>query len=491
MNERASLVARQIVRYQVNSEVKNTAVDARKSPRLARQLKDYSEVGLKMALQRQMTFVAAVLLAGYYYSLTLAVICAALIFFSEIYDYFVFRGILAWTGDDRRVARRHLTKLMLGTVLSASVVVYFAVGIAQVQGPGPHFISLFFLLAAGLFAAMHNHQVFSVLITRLVLYCAAFIFIPVWDIIITGDQIQSDLWAQLFTSIFVMYFVIECSRNYLSIYQVNQKQMAALEVETRIAKEAVEAKAEFLSTMSHELRTPLTSIKGSIDLMTAGRLGPMSESVHKVLRIAQRNCDRLIRLVDDTLDLQKIIAGKMSFTMDSINLPKLVEATVASNRPFAERLGIELQLAPSDDGLFVMGDWVRLEQVLTNILSNAAKFSQSGSTVQIYLETAADAVRVLVKDEGVGLTEKDRLGVFDRYSQINSPGTRKVGSTGIGMNISEKIMQAHGGKIDYFKNEGAGTTFFIEIALCGNQPCRESSETSEQDDASPARSKVA
>jgi signal transduction histidine kinase len=459
------------VRKKLLREPENLDAETCDDPALAQQLKDYASVGMQMARQRQITFAAALFLAGYYYNVKIALICLLLIICSESFDFFTFRNILAWSGKGKRAARGHLTKLMVGTALSSTVVVYYAIAIAIAEGPSPHFISLFFLLAAGLFAAMHNHQVKAVMMSRLILYGGAFVFIPVWDIVITGAQIQSQLWAQLFTSICVLFFVVDCSLSYLSIYRVNQKQMAALEVETQNAKQAVEAKAEFLSTISHELRTPLTSIKGSIDLMSAGRLGPMSDSVVKVLRIAQRNCDRLIRLVDDTLDLHKIIAGKMSFSMGNINLPKLVEATVLTNRPFAERLGITLELEQCDGELFVIGDWVRLEQVLTNILSNAAKFSETGSNVQIRIDSNNDFVRVLVVDRGVGLTEKDRADVFDRYSKVNSPGTHQVGSTGIGMNISEKIMQAHGGKIDYFKNDGAGTTFFVQMAKCSNQPC--------------------
>jgi signal transduction histidine kinase len=372
---------------------------------------------------------------------------------------------MTWSGQNRKIARQHLVKLLFGTALSCTIVVYYSVSIAYVQGPGPHFISMFFLLAAGLFAAMHNHQVKIILVARLIIYGLAFLFIPLRDIVITAAPFQSELWADLFVSIFVLHFVVECSRNYLSIYRVNQKQMKALEVETHVAHEAVAAKAEFLSTMSHELRTPLTSIKGSIDLLTAGRLGPMPDAVKKVLAIAQRNCDRLVRLVDDTLDMHKIIAGKMPFAMDSLNLPKLVEATVASNRPFAERLGITLELDMGPDEVFVVGDGMRLEQVMTNILSNAAKFSPTGSNVQVLVQKGAETVRVLVVDKGVGLSEAEKADVFDRYSKVSTVGTKKVGSTGIGMNISEKIMQAHGGKIDYYKNEGPGTTFFVELSL--------------------------
>jgi signal transduction histidine kinase len=174
----------------------------------------------------------------------------------------------------------------------------------------------------------------------------------------------------------------------------------------------------------------------------------------------------LVRLVDDTLDLQKIAAGKMSFDMKNINLSHLVESSVAANRPYAERLGITLHFDRDAKDLCVLGDWARLEQVMTNVLSNAAKFSPTGSEVQVQIKSGNGKTRVLVIDKGVGLTENERADVFDRYSKVNTVGTKKVGSTGIGMSISEKIMQAHGGQISFYKNQGAGTTFFLELALC-------------------------
>jgi signal transduction histidine kinase len=452
------------------SEVfENENAEATNDQDLAQNLKDYAWVGQKMAGQRRMAFASGVLLAGYYYSITIAIVCTVFIVCSEIYDTVIFRQIAAWPGKSQKTARWFLAKLLFGAMLSCGVILYFSIAIAFVQGPGPHFISMFFLLAAGLFAAMHNHQVKVILVSRLVAYGVAFLFIPLWDIVVTGAPLQAELWANLFTSVFVLHFVVECSRNYLSIYRVNQKQMVALESKTRMANEAVEAKAEFLSTISHELRTPLTSIKGSIDLMSTERLGPIPDGVKKALEIAQRNCNRLVRLVDDTLDLQKIAAGKMSFDMKIINLSKLVESSVAANRPYAERLGITLHFEKDAEDLCVLGDWARLEQVVTNVLSNAAKFSPTGSDVQVQIGSGNSRARVLVIDKGVGLTESERADVFDRYSKVNTVGTKKVGSTGIGMSISEKIMQAHGGQIGFYKNQGAGTTFFLELALCPRQ----------------------
>ena len=432
---------------------------------MVRQMKDYAAVGKNLFWQRQMIYFAALVLAGYYYSLRLALITAVLIALSELYDSFIFRRILAWNGRDAAVSRKLLNSLYVGTVLSASVIVFYAVALAVSQGPGTHFMSLFFLFAAALFAAMNNHQLLPVLITRMVLYGIAFIFIPLWDIYEARAPFGSDLWAQMFTSLFVLYFVIDCSRVYLSFYRSSLNQMEALRAENRRSQEAYKAKTEFVSTMSHELRTPLTSIKGSIDLACAGHLGPLSKQAEQVMVIAQRNCTRLINLIDEILDLQKIEAGRMHFSMTTFDISQMIEQAVSSSAPFAGRLGVQLTFEGSDQPMLVHGDPARIEQVLTNMISNAAKFSPEGSCVRIRVEPSDDSVRVSVIDEGAGLSEDDRDRVFDKFSQVDSSDTRKIGGTGLGMNISKQIIQAHGGNIDYSKNPTRGTTFYFELSL--------------------------
>ncbi|WP_168222998.1 cell wall metabolism sensor histidine kinase WalK [Oceanicola sp. D3] len=461
---------------------------ARKNVVRAKQMKDYAEVGRKLVWQRQIIFAAALGLAGYYYSIALALMTGALIILSEIYDFTVFKRILVWDGRDAAVARRLLNQLYVGTVLSASVIVFYSIAIALAQGPGTHFMSLFFLFAAALFAAMNNHHILPILVVRIGMYGATFLFIPIYDIWVTGATIQSELWAHLFTSLFVLYFVIDCSRIYLSFYQRSLEQMEALTVENNKAQQGYEAKSEFISTMSHELRTPLTSIKGSIDLTHAGHLGPISEKAEQVMGIAKRNCTRLIELIDEILDLQKIEAGRMPFNMKRFDLRDLVEQSVAANAPFAARLGVRLTCEAEADHLPVVGDSARIEQVLTNIVSNAAKFSPEGSQVRVRLTVEEGRARVSVIDVGPGLADHDRERVFDKFSQVDSSDTRKIGGTGLGMNISKQIMQAHNGSIDYRKNEGAGTTFYFDLDLADDdeegKPARldPSAEAAEADD---------
>ena len=151
--------------------------------------------------------------------------------------------------------------------------------------------------------------------------------------------------------------------------------------------------------------------------------------------------------------------------MKRFDLRDLVEQSVVANAPYAARLGVRLACEAEVDRAPVLGDAARIEQVLANIMSNAAKFSPEGSLVRVHLGVEAGRARVSVIDEGPGLADQDRERVFDKFSQVDSSDTRKIGGTGLGMNISKQIMQAHKGAIDYRKNPDAGTTFYFELDL--------------------------
>jgi signal transduction histidine kinase len=213
----------------------------------------------------------------------------------------------------------------------------------------------------------------------------------------------------------------------------------------------------------------MTSIKGSIDLACAGHLGPLSDRAGQVMTIAQRNCTRLIVLIDEILDIQKIEAGRMHFSMTEFDITQMIKHAIAASTPFAGRLGGQLVFEGGDQPILVNGDPARIEQVLANMVSNAAKFSPEGSCVRIGAVASESSVRVSVIDEGSGLSEGDRDRVFDKFSQVDSSDTRKIGGTGLGMNISKQIIQAHGGNIDYSKNPGRGTTFYFELSLEGTR----------------------
>ncbi|EAP77375.1 two-component hybrid sensor and regulator [Roseovarius nubinhibens ISM] len=432
---------------------------------LTSQMKDYARVGTSLFWQRQMIYAAALGLEAYYYSWQLALLNLALMIISEIYDFACFRKVLRMNARDIKSARKYIKLIYLGTAISAANICIYALTVAILQGHTTHFLSMFMLFAAALFASMNNHQLIPILIFRLAIYGATFLFIPIYDIWATNAPVTSDLWMQLFTSLFVMFFIIDCSRVSSGLYRRTLQQMADLQTEHEKTKEASAAKSEFLATVSHELRTPLTSIKGSLDLIAARALGEIPPKMEPILTIAQRNSTRLNALINDLLDLQKMEAGRMDYFMEELNAAEFLEQSIATNEPFAQRFDVTFELEPTPANLFITCDASRLDQVLSNILSNAAKFSETGSTVSIRSDVVGAMLRVSVIDRGVGLPENVKQKVFDEFSQLDSSDKRKVGGTGLGMNISKRIMEAHDGRIDYVKNEGPGTTFFIELPL--------------------------
>ena len=430
---------------------------------LVRQMRDYCHVGIDLVWQRQVIFLAAVALAGFYYDLGLAITILVMISLSEMFDFWLFRKVLRSQSVDRRTARQFLLLICVSTVFSAMVIITYAVGIAILQGQTTHFMPLFFLFAAALFAAMNNHQLLPVLFLRLAMYGIAFLFIPIRDVVITQAPIRSELWAQLFTSVFVLFFIVDCSRIYLRFYRSQIAQFEALRKEHELSQAAYKAKSEFVSTMSHELRTPLTAIKGSIDMMQSGKLGELPDQAKLAVGLAQKNSDRLLNLISEILDLQSVEANAMQFNIDDIDVLDAIRDAVSQIRPYSSRLDVEIHTELPCEPIFVKADRKRLIQVFLNIVSNASKFSPPGSRVRIEVEDQEADVAIKFIDEGIGLSEEDHGKVFDPFTQIDSSDTRKIGGTGLGMNISKRIIDALHGTISYRRNETIGTTFFVTL----------------------------
>ena len=436
---------------------------------LVRRMRDYCRMGIELVWQRQIIFAAAIGLAGFYYSPKFAFSIFILISISESFDFWLLRHVLRRQAYDGRQARLTLFFLCVSTVISSLVIVTYSIGIAVLQGPTTHFMPLFFLFAAAIFAAMNNHQLLPLLFLRLVLYGAAFLFIPIRDVVVTGAPLKSELWAQLFTSIFVVYFVIDCARIFLKLYQTKISQIDALQLEHERSRQAYIAKTEFISTMNHELRTPLTSIKGALDMIGTGKLGELPPLVASALAIARRNSERLLSLINEILDLQSIEANTMQFKICPTPLAKVLKDAIAEISPFAANLDVKVIEVEHQEGMMVNVDRKRLSQVFLNVLSNAAKFSTAGGTVEVRVERDKEIARVLFSDNGIGLSDDDYNKVFEPFTQVDSKDTRKIGGTGLGMNISRRIMAALGGTITYRQNHDAGTTFIVEIPIADVQ----------------------
>jgi signal transduction histidine kinase len=228
-------------------------------------------------------------------------------------------------------------------------------------------------------------------------------------------------------------------------------------------------KTEFVSTVSHELRTPLTSIRGSLGLISGGVAGELPEAVKSLVGIAKNNCERLIRLINDILDSEKIESGKLRLDLQVVDLRQLVQQTLAANEGFASQHGVSLVMRAPDAPLHVRIDSDRMTQVLTNLLSNAVKFSPGGQPGGGRLSRTAQKVRAEVVDVGPGIPEEFSARIFQKFSQADSSDTRQKGGTGLGLNISRALVEKMGGTIGFPASPAWAPPSFLK---CPNGPTR-------------------
>ncbi len=227
-------------------------------------------------------------------------------------------------------------------------------------------------------------------------------------------------------------------------------------------KEVERMEEEFISTVSHELRTPLTSINGTLDLLLSGLLRATPEKEQEMLKVARSNGERLLLLINDILDLNKLKAGKMVFHFADENIVELVELSLKQNASYAEKYNIKFNLIKDIEKATVNVDKTRLIQVFSNLLSNAAKFSENAEAVDIKIERINNKIKVSVTNYGTTISAEYKSKIFQKFSQEDSSDQRKKGGTGLGLNISKTIMTKLNGLID-FVSENNVTTFFIEL----------------------------
>ncbi|HEY6445013.1 MAG TPA: PAS domain S-box protein [Acidobacteriaceae bacterium] len=218
-------------------------------------------------------------------------------------------------------------------------------------------------------------------------------------------------------------------------------------------------KDEFISTVSHELRTPLTSIRGALGLLSAGMLGKVSDKASTLLRIAMSNSDRLVRLINDILDLERMQSGRAPLAFRQIALDELVRQAIDAMQPMADNAEIALLCEATSAN--VEADADRLLQVLTNLLSNAIKFSPAKSIVRVSIMRSGDGVTLSVIDQGRGIPADKLETIFDRFQQVDASDSRQKGGTGLGLAICRTIVQQHGGRIWAEQNGGHGSIFRV------------------------------
>lgn len=234
-------------------------------------------------------------------------------------------------------------------------------------------------------------------------------------------------------------------------------------------KRVDQMKGEFVATVSHELRTPLTSVSGALGLVCGGALGPVSEQAKSMLDIAYRNSQRLTLLINDLLDMEKLAAGKMRFNVETVALMPLVEQSIESTRAYAQQYQVNLLLVSRLEGVQVTVDCSRLQQVLCNLLSNAAKFSPRGGQVEVSVDEFESMVRVSVQDHGPGIPADFIDRIFHKFSQADASDTRHIGGTGLGLSISKELIESMNGTIGFSSVPGSGACFYFDLPISTNE----------------------
>ncbi len=233
----------------------------------------------------------------------------------------------------------------------------------------------------------------------------------------------------------------------------------------KAAEEFSKLKSGFISTVSHELRTPLTSIRGSLGLLKANVPGSLPTAAESLVQIADKNTERLLLLINDILDIEKIESGRMDYAFKDLEIQELIEQAVEVNAGYGEHKGVTLHIKACAENIRIYADLDRLMQVMTNLLSNAIKFEPSGGSVDITATCSERHIRVAVSDHGPGIPEEFQRRVFEKFAQADVSDNKNINGTGLGLAISRSIVEKHGGEIGFVTDAARGTTFYFILPL--------------------------
>jgi signal transduction histidine kinase len=215
------------------------------------------------------------------------------------------------------------------------------------------------------------------------------------------------------------------------------------------------------------LRTPLTSISASLGLLMGKAAGSLPDPMVRLLTIAHKNSERLVRLVSDILDIDKMQSGRAVFNFARVDIRLLVEQAIEGNRELAEGYGVRIRLEDTGAVCDVRADPDRLAQVVTNLLSNALKFSPVDNEVVVAIEEATDVVRISVRDHGAGISVNFKPQIFERFAQADATNARQKGGTGLGLSIVKQIVDRLGGEVGFADAPGGGTIFHVALPCWG------------------------
>jgi len=227
-------------------------------------------------------------------------------------------------------------------------------------------------------------------------------------------------------------------------------------------KNAETIKDEFVSTVSHELRTPLTSIDGALKLLNSGVLESKPEKKKQMLLVAQNNSERLLYLINDLLDIDKLDQGKLTLEVEKVSLGELLEQCVQENLTYAEQYKTRFELH-SFEPFDIKVDAQRMKQAITNLMSNACKYSPQDQPVEIRVESDKKSISISIEDHGEGIPDEFKGKIFDKFTQADTGNTRAVAGTGLGLSIAKKIVELHQGAISFSSKPDQGTTFTITL----------------------------
>jgi signal transduction histidine kinase len=226
-------------------------------------------------------------------------------------------------------------------------------------------------------------------------------------------------------------------------------------------------KSSFLANMSHELRTPLNSILGFSDVMLEELDGPLTENMQNDLKLIQKNGQHLLHLINDVLDMAKIEAGRMNLNPEKFFVHETFEEVTSITSTLASEKNVALFIeSDSDQEVQIFADRTRLRQVMINLVNNAIKFTDVGK-ISLCAKRIEDRVLITVRDTGLGIPPDKLEAVFQEFTQVDTTTTRKAGGTGLGLPISRKLIEMHGGRLwaESSGVEGEGSTFFVDIPI--------------------------